>query len=186
VSRNIDASLTDVYSALGFRPLLLAQLTFRTATRYVWSGVGSLVWGGNTYLGLGSLASVGSVQESTEIKADGTSVSLSGIDPVYLAEAMGDIQQGQPAKIWTAALDDSGAVIMPYLYFSGVIDKPQVVVSGETATIALALESKMINHGRASQRKYTAADQHAFGYPDDLGFNWVEALNDASFKWGVA
>ncbi|MGA8109355.1 MAG: hypothetical protein WB974_07955, partial [Acidobacteriaceae bacterium] len=71
----------------------------------------------------------------------------------------------------------------PYLIFSGTVDKPTVEISGKTMSITLALENKLVNLQRACQRRYTAADQH-LAYPDDIGFNWVEILNDIALRWG--
>jgi len=78
----------------------------------------------------------------------------------------------------------AGAIIgAPYLIFSGAVDKPSVEISDQTMSITLALENKLVNLQRPSQRRYTAADQH-IAYPDDMGFNWVEILNDIALRWG--
>lgn len=72
----------------------------------------------------------------------------------------------------------------PYLIFSGQIDQPTVDIDTETISITLALENRLTNLARPSSRRYTAADQH-IAYPDDIGFNWVEALNDIAERWGT-
>ena len=70
------------------------------------------------------------------------------------------------------------------IVFSGQVDEPSITTGTDTVSITLSLESPMINHERASQRRYTANDQHANGYPDDIAFNWVELLNDIALQWG--
>jgi len=186
--RNIDPVLLTALSAKTCWPVHLLMLTFRSATRYVWSGVGELVWGGKTFLGVGSLGALGDVKESSEVRADGSSVMLSGIDPVDLAESLMDIRLGAPAVRWLGAVLPGTKTLIgtPYPLFVGQVDKPSVYTGPEKIAISLALESRMINHARASNRRLTLVDQHANGYPDDIGLGWVEILNDVALLWGAA
>ena len=153
----------------------------------MWSGVGPLVWNGNTYAGVGSMGKVGDLSECSESKAQGTSVQLSGIDPAWLGAAMSDIRQGAPAKIWIGAWDgvNGGLLGVPYLWFRGQIDKAPVSINEKTCTVTLNLETRLINHARPNARRYTTADQAANGYPTDSGFDWVPQLNDEALYWGT-
>src|SRR4051812_14384676 len=81
-------------------PAILVDLTFVSGPQYVWSGVGPFEFNGNTYTGAGTLGSIGPIVESITLQADGTTVSLSGIDPGLYADCMADIQTGLPATIW--------------------------------------------------------------------------------------
>lgn len=182
-TRNIDSGLVAEVSKVVFRPAVFAMLTFRSETSYAWSGVGSIVWNSETWLGLGSFADIGSIAEGTDVEAAGTTLTLSGIDSNLLAECMTDIQLGAAAKVWFAAVGSDGSVIAPYLAFSGEIGKPSIGYGPETSTISLQLESRLTDLQRASMKRYTSADQHIL-YPDDTFFNWVEILNDVSLKWG--
>lgn len=105
--------------------------------------------------------------------------------PRMLYEALADVRLGAPAKIWFALVDvNSPALVgMPYRIFAGVVDKPSVKISPDGSSITLALENRLINLQRANNRKYTAADQH-IAFPNDLGFNWVEILQEISLKEG--
>jgi hypothetical protein len=166
------------------RPGFLALLTFRTAVEYVWSGLGNLVYAGNTYRGVGSLGRIGSVSESTEVRAIGTTVTLSAIDPALLSECLNDIQLGAPAKIYFALFDASLNILgTPYPLFIGTVDQPVIQIGVNEMAISLKLENKLANLQRANMRRYTAADQRHY-YPNDDAFNWVELLNDLALKWG--
>jgi hypothetical protein len=182
--RNLDSGTAGQLTAPVVLPVRLAMLTFRSRVEYVWSGVGDLVYSGNTYKGVGSLGSVGDITEGIDVQAAGTSVTLDGINPEFLAEALTDIKSGAPAKLWLGFLVN-GVLLPPYLQFSGTIDVPTVSADGDTLSITLSLESRLVDLQRPSNRRYTAADQH-IDYPNDIAFNWVEPLNDASFKWGSA
>jgi hypothetical protein len=162
----------------------MMMLTFRSATKYIWSGPGDLVWDAQTFTGVGSLGSIGTITEGTEINADGTTVTLSGIDPVLLAECLTDIQPGAPASIWLGFVTPARVLIgTPYLQFNGCVDVPTVVPGTDTISITLSLESRLLDMGRASCRRYTSADQRLY-YPTDSAFGWVEMLNDVALIWG--
>jgi hypothetical protein len=182
--RNLDSTLAAHLNDGLIQPVIMAMLTFRTQTTYVWSGVGTLTYGGNNYLGVGSMGKLGVITEGVDVQADGVTVELSGIDPIYKGECLTDIQVGAPAKIWFGLLSANALVGAPYLVFSGTVDKPTFSIGGDSVTISLALENKMLNLSRASQRRYTSADQH-IQYPDDTAFGWVEQLSDQALIWGA-
>lgn len=105
-------------------------------------------------------------------------------------EALNDIRQGAPARIWFGLWDAAGAgfVGQPYKIFDGSVDKPETKLpdpqTGQGGTITLALESRMVDLARASNRKLTSADQR-YSYADDNGLNWVEILQLISLKEGT-
>lgn len=183
MSRNLDPALAAAVQSGLIQPAILVQLTFRSQTQYVWSGIGPLIWNGLTFKGVGSLGSVGAITEGTEVNADGTSVTLSGIDPTFYAECMSDIQLGAAAKIWFGAWSQGQIVGQPYLNFSGLVDKPVVKIGTQTISITLALENRMTDLQRARNSRYTSADQQV-KYPDDTSMHRVELLNDLAMPWG--
>lgn len=165
-------------------PAFLLDIAFKSMTCYVWSGVGSLVYGGNTYLGVGSLGKISAVSEGSELMADGMSITLSGIDPTLLPETMTDVQLGAPVTVYFALLGDGNAIIgTPYPLFVGQVDQPAIQPGLDDFTITIKLENKLVNLQRASNRRYTSADQNLY-YPDDIAFRWVEQLNDQALVWG--
>ena len=98
-------------------------------------------------------------------------------------EALNDVRLGAPAKIWFGLMSGGAFIGNPYLVFAGTVDKPTVLTSPEGSSITLALENRLVNLQRPTNRRYTSADQH-LSYPTDLAFNWVEILNDIALVWG--
>lgn len=183
MSRALDSALANAFTTGLIQPFVMAKLTFRSQTQYVWTGVGNIVWNSQTYVGLGSLAKIGTIQEGTDVQAYGTTVTLSGIDPVLLGECMTDIQTGAPAALWFGCMSNGVIIGAPYRLFSGTMDQPTVSVGVDTISITLALETRMLDLSRATNRRYTSADQR-LKYPTDIGFSWVEQLNDLALNWG--
>lgn len=164
---------------------LLAQITFASATKYVWSGPGPLVYGGNTFEGVGDYAQAGPVVEGVDVGAQGTTVGLSGIDNSLLTECLSDIRLGAPAKLQLAVMNGPQPLGTPYPLFSGQVDKPGISIGRDTSTIMLALENRLVNLQRPGNKRYTTNDQHLV-FPSDTAFVWVPILNDVDLKWGVS
>ena len=181
--RALDPLMLAALEASVVVPAFLASLQFQSGIQYIWSGIGPLVYNSNTYLGVGSLGGIGTINEGTEVQAAGTALTLSGIDPALYSACMDDIQLGAPAQIWFACLNNGQIIGTPYLLFSGQVDKPHISTGATTITVSLALENRLANLQRASARLWTAADQNKDN-PTDSAFNWVEILNDISLRWG--
>jgi hypothetical protein len=79
MSRNLDPTLATALSSAVIQPVLLVQATFNSGVEYIWSGVGDFVFNGNTFKGVGDFGSMGPIAEGSAVKADGTSITLSGI-----------------------------------------------------------------------------------------------------------
>lgn len=180
--RDLSPALQTALTARVIQPAILADLTFRSGTVHVWTGIGSLTYNSNVYQGVGGLAGVGTVTEGITVEATGTTVSLSGIDPTLYADCMTDIITGQPAKLWLAFLS-GGTLVDALMLFSGMIDQPTVSEGGDDITITLALENKLTNLQRANRKLWTSAEQRR-KFPSDSGFNWVESLIDTANVWG--
>jgi hypothetical protein len=178
----LDTNLAAAFSSGTLIPFFMGTFQFKTSVQRVWTGVGNLTIDSQTFVGVGTFAEVGAITEGIDVEAKGTYVRLSGIDPVLLGEAMNDVQPGLQAMLWIGAMDSNMTVIgTPYQLFGGIIDQPSVDPSDSTITITLNLESKIIDFSRASNRKYTSADQRAV-YSHDNGFDFVEQLNNIALK----
>jgi hypothetical protein len=183
MGRNIDSGLMAAMSAGVLRPAFFAMLTFRSGVEWVWTGVGPITVDAQTYKGVGSLATIGSIVEGLDVQAAGTTVGLSGIDSALLSESLNDVKSGAPAKIWFGAFSGT-TLIARYVTFSGVIDKPELTQSPETNTISLSLETRLIDFGRATMRRYTSGDQNVL-FPTDSAFNSVEIQSNIALNWGA-
>src|SRR5665213_2302513 len=153
ISSPMLASLVSNAIRCGF----LADITFRSGSQYVWTGIGDLTYGGNLYRGVGSLGKLGAIVESSGVSAAGTSIELSGIDPALLAECLTDIQLGAPVTIYFVLFDGALNILgAPYPLFVGAGDQPAIQIDLDKLAISLKLESRLTNLQRANMRRYTA------------------------------
>lgn len=184
MARDLTAGFITEISAQQLQAALLAAFEFDSGTTRVWSGYGNVTWDGNTYTGVGDLGSVENITESEEIKANGTSVTLTGVPSAAVSLALLEDYQGRPAHIWFAVMDTAGVIIDdPYEVFSGRMDVMELVDDGDNATLGISLESDLIDLQKSRERRYTPEDQK-IEYPDDLGLDFVAFIQDAEITWG--
>lgn len=190
MARDLSTAMQTALSADLVRPILLIEALFdvnatlSTAPLYLWNGIGNLSYGGNTYGGAGTLLSIGSVSEKTDMSATGATVVLSGIEGSILQIARDAEYQGRELTIRMGALDDNGDIIAdPIIIFSGFMDTMSIGESGETSTISVTVENKLIAFDRTKVGRYTDQDQK-MRVPGDVGLEYVTAIQDKQIFWG--
>ena len=182
--RNLTTGMLSALTSPGFSPAFFVSLTFSTGTAYLWSGVGTISWNGQSWLGLGSLLSVGLSEDGSTIEARGMSITLSGIDSTLLSDCLNDIQLGLPATIWLAAMSGGAPVANPFILWSGAMDRPTVEISADTAKITLNLENLLVSMNVPVDRRYTQVDQQEL-YPGDDGLNFAQSIQECTIFWGL-
>lgn len=180
--RQLDPTFVAALQSGNISPLFAAVLSFKTSQQWIWTGVGNLEVNGNTYIGVGSFAKIGTVTEGTDVHAYGTTVTLSGIDPVLMGDCMTEVVPGGQATLWFGLIAN-GTVIGFYELFNGGMDQPNINVGQDSISISLALETRMLNLQRATNRRWTQAEQRN-RFPTDTAFAGVEILNDQAIIWG--
>jgi hypothetical protein len=186
MSRSLTSGTLAQATAKSSFPIVLVQITFKDGIQYAWTGIGNLVWSGNTYTGVGQLGKIGPITEDTAVQAQGLQLELTGVPQNLLNEALGQCQQGNAVNVYFGFLDSSGNVIAdPYLAFSGRMDVPTIDEGAETATITLTAENRLIDLQRVRQRNFTQQDQ-ILDYPTDTGFTFVPLLQQLNLVWGKA
>jgi len=184
MSRTLSTAMQAVATAEIVRPIYLVDLEFASGSIYLWSGLGDLSFNSNTYIGAGDLLSIGAVQESTELTATGAQITLGGIKQSLLTLARDEPYQGRPLTIRLGAFDENGDLIAsPVILFSGFMDVMTINDSGETSTITVSAENKLIVFQKTAVRRYTAEDQK-IEHPTDKGFEFVAKIQEKEIVWG--
>ncbi|MFQ5783615.1 MAG: hypothetical protein ACE5H8_02175 [Alphaproteobacteria bacterium] len=185
MARDLTAAVKTESQSDIVRPVVIVKLELASGNLLVWSGRGALSWNGETYQGVGDLGRIGAIEEGVEQRAFGVSLELSGIPAATLSIALGEDVQGRPAQVWVGFLDvNHGLIADPVLVFRGRIDTMDVTL-GETATVTLTAESRLVDWERARVRRYTDADQQE-RFPGDLGFAFVNETVEKEIVWGGA
>jgi hypothetical protein len=207
MSRDIGAGILSALSATEMQPFFAVQLYLDTQSLYFWTGLGDLTTGGITYTGTGQFLSISEMEETAEIAAKGATITLSGIPSNLISLAITEPYQGRLCKIMFGAIDanreyllledgsfvlreDGGRIdittgdVTPAVeLFTGYIDRMDIDEGPETSTIAISVESRLIDLERARIFRFTDQSQKS-RYPNDRGLEFVEDLQDKQFNWG--
>lgn len=184
MSRVLSAEMQAVASAELVRPIYLMKAEFDSGDLNLWSGMGSITFGSDEYLGAGDFISISAINESSELTASGISVNLVGVKQSLLSIARDEPYQGRAITFHLGALDENGDLIAsPVVIFSGFMDVMKIADSGETSVITMTCENKLIAFERSSVRRYTSEDQK-IDYPDDKGFEFVAKIQQKEIVWG--
>ena len=184
MSRDLTSAVQAELPKMNLRPVIFVEAVFTSGTLRVWSGIGTISWNGQTWTGVGNLGEISPISEGTEPHADGIELSLSGIPSDLIMKALGECRLNAPVKLWLGVLNEADAVIVdPYESFGGRMDVPSVEEGGETSTIKLRVENRLVDFNRARERRFTHEDQQ-IDYPGDLGFEYVAGLQEWNGVWG--
>ncbi len=185
MTRSIDAGQIAAIGAPHFSGIAFVELDFTTALRLSTLPY-AYPWNGYTWVGAGNLGSISPVGENSDLQAQGVTLSLAGIDPSLISTALSEQYQGKGCQIWFAPLNpDNGQLIgTPIRIFNGRIDTMNIEV-GDTATITLTGESKLVDFFRARTARFNNADQQQ-RYPADLGLQYVDQMVEKTIVWGRA
>jgi hypothetical protein len=155
------------------------ELLFDAGAVRIWTGVGNRTINGQTYTGASTIMKVSTVEETVDLSAKTAEVVLSGLDSTIIALALGEPYQGRVAKIYVGISSISEVVEL----FSGTMNVMEIYDDGETATITLSIDSKLIELEKTPAQRYTQESQDTL-YPGDTFFSYVASLADAQIQFG--
>jgi len=207
MSRDLSTDTIEDISADVVYPFFATELRFDNNIIRMWTGQGTLVLeDGTEWIGLGQLLDISSIEETSEMSVKGATITLSGIPSELLSLALSTPYQGRIAKIYFGTFQQ-GSILQEtsdYILlqdgsrinleststgfnelFSGYMDQMNIEESGDTATIEMMVENKLIDLERARVARFTSGYQKSV-YPGDLGMDFIEDLQDKKISWGRA
>lgn len=184
--RTFTAAALAALQAPSVRPVLLCSIQFLTGTSYLWSGMGVLNWNGQNWIGMGQYASAPELEETTDMRATGVTLGLTGIPTDWLGDSLNECRQGLPVQLWIGFFTSAGQLIAdPYESFAGRMDVVSLTDSGTTCDLSMTVESRLIDLQRTRESRYTDAEQEMRS-PGDTGFRYVPTYPGSTMTWGTA
>jgi hypothetical protein len=205
MSRDLSTTTIDNIEEGVVYPFFATELRFDNNVVRMWTGQGTLVLeDGTEWIGLGQLLNISSIEETSEMAVKGASISLSGIPSELLSLALSEPYQGRVAKVYFGTFQQGSILQESASYillqngsrinleststgfnelFSGYMDQMNIEEGGDTSTIEMAVENKLIDLERARVARYTSGYQKSI-YPNDLGLDFIEDLQDKQIPWG--
>ena len=137
------------------------------------------------YEGAGTLLSIGDISDSAELKSDGVTVAISGMDTTVLGYALTENYQNRPITIYMGYLDGGGEKVSGVMTaFKGrmqaitITDDPQ-----GASTVVVESENRLVDLRRPSNLRYTKESQK-FIDSTDTAYNRVQQVQKQEIYWG--
>lgn len=194
MARSLTSVIRDQVSSSAVELAFLAKFRFDSGDQNVWTGIGDLIFNGDTYLGIGNLGSISSYKETQNLKAEGITFTLSGNIGSNISKALDEEFQNRICTLWLGFFDTAvspGLLNDPIIIFQGRMDNMPIDHGSESSTVSIQAENVLVSLENAVNRRYTPKD-HALDkfiaddgtVVNDKGFNFVATLEDKEIVWG--
>jgi len=160
------------------------SLEFDSGTLNLWSGIGDFTGSDSlTYTGAGELLNIENVDEDKELSSTNMTIGISGLSENIVTYATTEDYQNRPMTIKMFFFhpdtdDEIGNVIL----FKGRMDT-LTVVDGDSFSVVISAENKLIDLTRPKNLFYTAETQN-FLYSGDKGLEFVSKIREQTVNWG--
>ena len=151
--------------------------------------------GGNTFSSLGALLAVGEVQRDVKATSFDMSISLTGIDPNYVALILSSQIKGSIVEVWRGFLDSNNQIITTpttqfFKRWQGIINNvsisedfnEQLRQRVATCTITCSSMRRVLENRIAGIKTNKTIWQSI--YAGDTSMNRVDAISNTYFDFG--
>lgn len=184
-TRDITSTTAAAAAAATIIPIIFAKLELDSGNILMHTGLGNVTFGGDTYVGVGKLGSIGTAEEVSDLSRTPLTLTLSGIPNDLIAIVLGQYYQGRRATIYLGYFDLTTRVLVdtPTIIYRGNIDSSNIE-QDKTGTVTLSVESRFSAWDKPNVRRFNNADQQ-LRYPGDTGLEFVEQATDKQIFWGA-
>lgn len=182
--RNLTPEMLAEIESVHTRPRYFLEIELNDdSTVNFWTGEQNIVWNSKTWLSNGYFKDPGQLSESRDGGYEGVSVELTGEPEVLISLLMNDLQRHRPVTIYFGFVSAAGAVIATPVKFTGLLETAVLDDSLSEPKIKLKATSILAIMERSVERRFNQ-QSHMIDFPDDLGFEYVEQLQDYRDEWG--
>lgn len=182
--RTINASTITALASDAIRMCHLVQVDFDTPL-YITDNFHQIVKGSDTFLPAGHLLSIGTTQETQELRIGSLQISLSAVDQAYVSIFLSSDYLNRRVRIWKAVLDTSGVIVGDAIAtFDGDITGYSISEDQDSSAITVSCSSHWADFERKAGR-FTNNNSQQYFFPSDTGFRFA-ANSIKDIKWGKA
>jgi hypothetical protein len=183
MSRAFGAASAAAFIQPNVSIITFVMLDFASGIVRVHNGLGTYTWGGNDWIGVGSLGTVSQLEEGADVSPYGITLTLSALDAVVSGAALNEDYFMRPVEIYIGALSAEDVLLNdPLQMWGGHMDVMSVTAGAENDQVTINCESELAAFDRSSNLKYTTQSQQQF-YPGDVFFNFLPKIDGAKIRW---
>lgn len=162
----------------------MVDLDFPSGHLYAHDSVGTLVFGGHSYLGVGQFGGIQAIEEDIDVISKPLVLTLSGADPSLITSEMTENCQGRKVVVYVAVFnkDTMQFIDTPETAGTWRMDYAKIDIDAGKATITLNCESRLRQSPRISLQ--TDQDQQ-IAHPGDTFYNRITFIANYKSNWGA-
>ena len=178
MTRTLPTGMSSVLGDGELNAYYAVEFNFTSGPIRLWTGYGDKTIYTNTYTGSGDLLSISGLEEVADLSAKSITIGLSAISSSIVSLALQEPYQNRECTVYLGIND-----LAPLEIFSGYMNTMNITDEGETSSIQLTVDSKLVRLERASNWRYTN-ENHQARYDGDTFFSYVTDLQDKQVVWG--
>ena len=179
------ANLTHIDSG-HTHPVLMGKFLFDGGSVFAHTGLGTIVFESNNYLGIGNLAGVAGLEETEGIVPAPVKVSLNGLDSSLVLEALDSANFGSKVTLYIGYRNDDGTLIAdPWAFYKGRVENA-ALIRGQDNSITITIQHDLAILNRTIGTKYTYEEQQR-KFSGDLAFEKIAQMElvGTDLLWGA-
>ena len=180
--RELTSSVVTIVEGGFIEPVLLAKFDLDEPA-YFHTGLGTITYDGNDYVGVGNLAGIGNARESELVGPRPFTVSLSGLDFNAVSKAKDSASYGDVVTIYYGYRQSDGTVYSdPIVWTKGKIERVDIS-QGEESTISVTIDHDVNVLNEKDGSRFTDEDQQDT-YSGDEFFKFLHDMPTKVLQWG--
>lgn len=182
MSRGLSATNEAQVDLNHVHEVTLIRFDFDTPV-YVHSGLGTITYDTNDYVGVGQLGSVSNITERLSLSPAAVNLQLSKVDATLVSEALDSGNFGDNVFCYVGFRQDDGTLVAdPELVWSGTFDHASAK-GGAQSIIEFVCQHDLAALQKSDGARFSDADQKA-RYPADTGFQFAARMAGLKLEWG--
>jgi hypothetical protein len=182
--RGLSPDFINALTAEEVKPFYAAQLELDGGPIRLWTGYGDATINGNTFIGAGNLLGFSGFEEVNDLSAKAITITLDGLDETVLSLSLSTPIRNRKVRVYFGVIASDGTFHSVEI-FTGRANRIPFEDNGETGTVQLEVDNKLVLLEKAPNWRYTH-ESHQARHPGDTFFSYVADLQDKELVWGRA
>ena len=183
MSRNIGANNITEANLASLEVVILVHFAF-TVPIYVHTGIGTITFSGDNYLGVGDLGTIGGMEESEQLSPAPIELTLSSTVSTHIAEALDSGNFGDTITIYQGYRNIDGTLVAdPWILARGTFEYANITLSEEDNKVTIVMQHDIVRLEEKNGRRWSDEDQRN-EYPNDTFLSFIAGINNQKLLWG--
>jgi len=177
-----DQTFVDAMNQPNLTLALAVKIEFGSGVTRAHSGTGTLVIGGEPYLGLGTLGEISSAKEEHTLSPTQLTLALNGLETSLVGITLNEQCINKPVSVMAVVFDKLGKVIGANVIFKGKIART-AMTAGDVNSLAYTVSNIFEDWQYGDSGRFTD-ESHSAQFPGDRIFRHVAEMAERAIYWG--